>query len=170
MSVKSDFFDTSIDKMDLDNEILRNGEALKYWYKRITVLTEERDTLKKQIKDRESKLILQATKNPKSLNLEKATKDSIDAAVHLDTEVNNAESDLIAVNKELSEAYNFRDLFKDRNDSISRLITLYLNNYYSGVREDKNFQKASEYSDSKIKNKAQNDIEEALKKRKNKKR
>lgn len=170
MKLKSEFLDTSIDKYALDDELIRNGEALKYWYKRITVLTEERDSIKGQIKERESFLFLSITESPQKYGLNKSSAGTIDAKIALDLEIKNLGSDLLAVNKDLSEAYNYKDMFKERSEYLGRLITLFLNNYYAGKREDSNRSKAATYSERSSIEESKEDINRALQKRKNKSR
>lgn len=170
MKIKSEYLDTSVDKTSLDTELLRNDESLKYWRKRITSLTMERDSIKDQIKARESFLYLDITESPKKYKLEKSSSGLIDAKITLDSELKNLKSDLLSVNKDLSEAYNFKDLFVERYDVIGKLITLYLNNYYAGKREERDFGKAEEVSTKYGKDAARNDIQTALKKRKTRRR
>ena len=168
MSIKSEYLNSSVDKTDLDEELLRNDDALKYWRKRITSLTAERDSLKDQIKEREAFLFLDITTSPKKYKLDKSSRDLVEAVLTLDSQLKNLKSDLIAVNKDLSEAYNNRDLFYERYDVIGKLITLYLNNYYAGKKSDRDKERASAVKIKDNSEKAKRDIETALQKRKTK--
>ena len=168
MKIKSEYLDSSVDKTALDSELLRNDESLKYWRKRITSLTMERDSIKDQIKAREAFLYLDITESPRKYKLDKSSSGLIDAKITLDSEIKNLKSDLLTVNKDLSEAYSFKDLFVERYDVIGKLITLYLNNYYAGKREERNYGKAADVSAKSGKDSAAIDIKTALQKRKTK--
>ena len=159
------YTDISIDQMQLDMELSKNIYILKFWLGRITRLTAERDTVKKEIKTREAEIRLEIDDNPEG-RLRKTNNDNIQAIVETDSQLSNLQSDLISVNADLGEAYSYRDLFNERKEAIHHLIKLYLNNYYAeGNHPD--LQCYSEHANEQQRKKqAVKDLDKALKKRK----
>jgi hypothetical protein len=159
------YTDISIDQMQLDMELSKNIYILKFWLSRITKLTAERDTVKKEIKAREAEIRLEIDENPEG-RVRKINNDNIQAVVELDSQMSNLQSDLISVNADLGEAYGYRDLFNERKEAIHHLIKLYLNNYYA-EGDHPSLQCYSNRADEQSRRKqVAKDLDKALKKRK----
>ena len=160
------YTDVSIDQVQLDMELSKNIYILRFWLKRITTLTAERDKVKKEIKSREAEIRLEIDENPEKYRLSKKNKDNVDAVVELDSQLSNLQSDLISINYDLGIAYNYRDLFNERKEAIHNLIKLFLNNYYAeGSHQE--LQCYQENAGEQFrKRQAKQDLEKALKKRK----
>lgn len=125
------YLSVRIDQMQLDMELSKNIYILQFWLQRITALTAERDKVKKEIKSREAEIRLEIDENPDKCRLLKRNKDNLDALIEADSQLSNLQSDLISINYDLGQAYNYRDLFNERKEAIHHLIKLYLNNYYA---------------------------------------
>lgn len=160
------YLDVSIDQTQLDMELSKNIYILRYWLNRITTLTAERDKVKKEIKSREAEIRLEIDENPEKFRLAKKNKDNVDAVIDTDSQLSNLHSDLISINSDLGQAYNYRDLFNERKEAIHNLIKLFLNNYYA-EGEHPELQRYKDNADERIRKKqAARDLDKALKKRK----
>ena len=155
-----------IDQTQLDMELSRNIYILRFWLNRITTLTSERDKVKKEIKSREAEVRLEIDDNPEKYRMTKRNNDNISAIIERDSQLSNLQSDLISINADLGEAYNYRDLFNERKEAIHNLIKLFLNNYYA----EGNHQELQCYQDGanehERKKQVKQDLDKALKRRK----
>ncbi len=160
------YLDISIDQTQLDMELSKNIYILRYWLNRITTLTAERDKVKKEIKSREAEIRLEIDENPEKFRLAKRNKDNVDSIIETDSQLSNLQSDLISINSDLGQAYNYRDLFNERKEAIHNLIKLFLNNYYAEGNHPE-LQCYQDNADERTRRKqAKQDLDKALKKRK----
>ena len=93
------------------------------------------------------------------------TGDQVDARVNADDALVNLQSDLITINSELAEAYNYRDLYNDRREAIQTMVKLFLNNYYADGKHDELEVYSEKGEEIKRKESVRKTLDSALKKR-----
>ena len=153
-----------LDQTSLDMELQRNILILHFWLGRIRTLTSERDSVKTQIKTQEAKIRIELEESQKP-GERRLTGDQVDSRVNADDSLVNLQSDLITINSELAEAYNYRDLYNDRREAIQTMVKLFLNNYYADGKHDELEVYSEKGEEIKRKESVRKTLDSALKKR-----
>lgn len=154
-----------IDMLKLDMELAKNGYILQFWRNRIIKLSKKKERLEKQLRGVIGQIRLDLQKNPTAHKF-KTNSDNIEAFIDINEEVSELRDILITKQSSLREAYLYKDTFIERGETIKQLIKLFLSNYYaeSSYDELSSFKdKADEVVQTK---KAENTLNNALKKRK----
>lgn len=158
--------DISIDQSRLDMELAKNNLILQFWFKRITKLTSERDKTRLDLSARESEKRIEIVSDPKKFKIDRMNNDVIDALITTDSGTINLQSDLIVINAELSEAYNYKDLFIARRDILNNLVKLWLGNYFANSYHPELERYQEKRSKEDCKEEIKERLDSALKKRK----
>jgi hypothetical protein len=123
----------SIDKDDLDTELITHAEL--YWHasEMLSELTELRDKTKQDLKLREAEIDAEERENA-AITSSKITDKQVGAITAADEIVVQMQSDLIKQNQMVKRVEGLVDSYRERRHNLNKLVDLYTSNYWSAPR------------------------------------
>lgn len=127
-------FDPSIDRNRLDDEWCGQSSLYHQWATEAAEARKNFDGAKAQLELVDAELATAIRKDPKSYDLEKTTNDIVGAAIVQQQEHREAAQAVIDAKYEYDMAQVAVDTLDHRRSALSRLVDLFLADYYSKPR------------------------------------
>lgn len=121
----------TIDLTRLEWEFARQGDLYKSWADKLAKARREVDIIERKIKVVEAKLRLDMAKSPEKYDLEKTTKDVLDAAITIYPSVDEANNELIEAKYRVGILSGTVESLQQKKKGIEKECDLWAFSYFS---------------------------------------